>query len=156
MDRFERQVDPDGVLSPQERAARAEHARSAYFQSLALKSARTRAAKAAAAKQSKERARLELLAMAASTPPDEAARASCVYRYFDQAGTLLYVGKTVRGMTRVWEHTETSLWWPQVAYSTVEHFASDAQAAAAEQHAILTEQPLHNVRGVAHASHTAS
>lgn len=37
MARFEQQVDPDGVLSPGERAVRAEHARKAHFQRLALK-----------------------------------------------------------------------------------------------------------------------
>ncbi|MGH3968275.1 MAG: hypothetical protein ACRDTV_09240 [Mycobacterium sp.] len=41
-DKFERQVDPDGKLSPAERAKRAEHARKAYFARLALKSARVR------------------------------------------------------------------------------------------------------------------
>lgn len=40
--RFEAQVDPDGALPPDERARRAEHARKAYFQRLALKSARAR------------------------------------------------------------------------------------------------------------------
>ncbi|MGO1317129.1 MAG: hypothetical protein ACTMIR_08860 [Cellulomonadaceae bacterium] len=40
--RFEQQVDPDGLLLPDERARRAEHARKAYFQRLALKSARSR------------------------------------------------------------------------------------------------------------------
>jgi hypothetical protein len=40
--RFERQVDPDGVLDPAERAKRAEHARKAYFIGLALKSAAAR------------------------------------------------------------------------------------------------------------------
>ena len=30
LDRFERQVDPDGTLPPAERARRAEHARKAY------------------------------------------------------------------------------------------------------------------------------
>lgn len=40
--RFERQVDPDDLLSPEERHLRAESARRAYFQGLALKSARTR------------------------------------------------------------------------------------------------------------------
>jgi hypothetical protein len=42
LDRFERQVDPDGVLSTEERQRRAEHARKAYFLSLARKSARAR------------------------------------------------------------------------------------------------------------------
>ncbi len=42
LDRFERQVDSDGVLSPEERARRAEHARKAYFTRLALRSAQAR------------------------------------------------------------------------------------------------------------------
>lgn len=42
LERFERQVDPDGTLDPAERAVRAEHARRAYFQRLAQKSAAAR------------------------------------------------------------------------------------------------------------------
>ena len=42
MAKFEMEVDPEGVLPPQERAVRAEHLRKAYFQRLALKSARAR------------------------------------------------------------------------------------------------------------------
>lgn len=41
-DRFERQVDPDGVLDPATRARMAEHAKKAYFLSLSLKSAQAR------------------------------------------------------------------------------------------------------------------
>jgi hypothetical protein len=41
-DRFEREVDPDGSLSPEERSKRAANARSAYFSRLALKSAQAR------------------------------------------------------------------------------------------------------------------
>src|SRR4051794_15124263 len=40
--RFEREVDPDGVLPPEERARRAAHARRAHFQRMALKSAQLR------------------------------------------------------------------------------------------------------------------
>jgi len=40
--RFEREVDPDGQLPPEERARRAEHARKAYFARLALASATAR------------------------------------------------------------------------------------------------------------------
>lgn len=36
LDRFERQVDPDGVLEPAERARRAESARKAHFTRMAL------------------------------------------------------------------------------------------------------------------------
>jgi hypothetical protein len=45
MDRFERQVDPDGTLPADERAKRAESARKAYFTALALRSSRARAAR---------------------------------------------------------------------------------------------------------------
>lgn len=49
MDRFEREVDPEGVLTPADRARRAEHARKAYFTKLALASAKARGARKAAA-----------------------------------------------------------------------------------------------------------
>jgi hypothetical protein len=42
LDRFEREVDPDGVLPPAERAKRADHARTAYMLQLARKSAAAR------------------------------------------------------------------------------------------------------------------
>jgi hypothetical protein len=42
LDKFETQVDPDGKLTPAERAKRAEHARKAHFKRLALKSAQAR------------------------------------------------------------------------------------------------------------------
>lgn len=45
LDRFERDVDPDGILDPAERSRRADHARKAYFSRLAYLSAKTRAAK---------------------------------------------------------------------------------------------------------------
>lgn len=46
MAKFEREVDPAGTLPPDERARRAEHKRKAYFQRLALKSAKARRARA--------------------------------------------------------------------------------------------------------------
>lgn len=52
LDRFEKQVDPDGVLKPAERARRAEHARKAHFARMALKSAQARRARAARKEQS--------------------------------------------------------------------------------------------------------
>jgi len=41
-DRFEKQVDPEGILDPTERARRAASARKAYFLGLAAKSAAAR------------------------------------------------------------------------------------------------------------------
>ena len=46
LDRFEREVDPDGILTPQERARRAYHAKKAYFTRLAYRSAKARRARA--------------------------------------------------------------------------------------------------------------
>jgi hypothetical protein len=43
--RFEREVDPDGVLSPEERAKRVDTAMSTYFTQMALRSAQTRRAR---------------------------------------------------------------------------------------------------------------
>lgn len=43
--RFEREVDPDRVLPPEERAKRAEHARKAYMTKLAFQSSRARTAR---------------------------------------------------------------------------------------------------------------
>jgi hypothetical protein len=45
--RFEHEVDPDGLLHPEERRRRAEHARSAYFTRLSLAAAKARRAKRA-------------------------------------------------------------------------------------------------------------
>ncbi|HWH36016.1 MAG TPA: hypothetical protein VNT56_11950 [Acidimicrobiales bacterium] len=42
LDRFEREVDPEGVLPEAERIRRAGHARKAYFTRLALASAKAR------------------------------------------------------------------------------------------------------------------
>ena len=52
LDRFEREVDPEGVLLPQERAKRAEHLRKAYFARLALKSAQVRRRRASLPQES--------------------------------------------------------------------------------------------------------
>ncbi len=42
LNRFQREVDPEGKLPPDERARRAEHLRKAYFLRLALASAKAR------------------------------------------------------------------------------------------------------------------
>jgi hypothetical protein len=42
LDKFERQVDPEGTLLPAERAKRAESARKEHYARMALKSARAR------------------------------------------------------------------------------------------------------------------
>jgi hypothetical protein len=46
MNKFEQGADPNGVLSPEERARRAQHLRKLYFARLALRSADARRKKA--------------------------------------------------------------------------------------------------------------
>ncbi len=47
--RWDREVDPEGILAPDERARRADLARKAHYTRMALQSARVRSSKAAAA-----------------------------------------------------------------------------------------------------------
>jgi len=42
LEKFEKQVDPDGLLAPVERARRAENLKKAHYQRMALKSAQAR------------------------------------------------------------------------------------------------------------------
>ena len=55
LSRFEREVDPDGVLDPEDRAMRAAHARKAHMLRLAMASAKARAEKAAARRAARGR-----------------------------------------------------------------------------------------------------
>jgi len=48
IDRFDRQVDPDGTMPPAERARRSASARKAFYSRLALKSAQDRRARSLA------------------------------------------------------------------------------------------------------------
>ncbi len=51
LDKFEREVDPDGALDPADRAQRAERARKAHMAGLALKSAKARRLRAEARRE---------------------------------------------------------------------------------------------------------
>lgn len=55
VERFEKQVDPDGTMPPEERRLRAESAKKAYYTELALKSAQVRRIRKAEADKAKAR-----------------------------------------------------------------------------------------------------
>lgn len=70
-----------------------------------------------------------------------------VYRCFDDAGRLLYVGSTITSVrTRLAVHEKDAPWWPAVADVRVEQFTHELAARAAEVRAIRTENPAHNVK----------
>ena len=72
-------------------------------------------------------------------------RAHVLYRMFDVAGQLLYVGITVSVEARMTSHRGLQPWWPSVATIRLEHFPDRASVDRAELEAIRTEAPLHNV-----------
>lgn len=69
--RFERQVDPEGQLSAQERARRAELARKAYYAALAYASSKSRAQRKTERLKASERAALEQAHHAALAEADQ-------------------------------------------------------------------------------------
>lgn len=68
-----------------------------------------------------------------------------VYRYFDEAGDLLYVGCTKDVEARERQHRTASHWFPSVARRTVKQFADRDRARHAERVTVASEHPQHNV-----------
>lgn len=69
-----------------------------------------------------------------------------LYRFFDDQGSLLYVGLTVNLPTRLRDHHRGKAWWQSVARMTVQRYPTRAEVVFAERLAIIAEKPLHNVR----------
>ena len=67
-----------------------------------------------------------------------------LYRYWDKAGRLLYVGITNDLARRDFEHSKFSEWYVLVHERTDVSFISRALAAAEEIKVIQTEQPVWN------------
>ena len=67
-----------------------------------------------------------------------------LYRLFDQAGELLYVGITERGAQRWGEHRKSKEWWVEVATTKTTHYETRADALEAERLAIIKERPKFN------------
>lgn len=72
---------------------------------------------------------------------------TALYRFYDAADRLLYVGITSDPADRWARHAAEKPWWPEVARHAVEWLSSRDAALAAEAAAIVAEEPLHNVMG---------
>lgn len=68
-----------------------------------------------------------------------------LYRFWNCADELLYVGITARPWERWKQHRSEKAWWEEVAKVTIENFATRAEVKAAETTAIKTENPLYNI-----------
>lgn len=67
-----------------------------------------------------------------------------LYRHFDSAGRLLYIGIANSPKRRMYGHA-LAPWFKQVTRSTFQRLRNRAEAALAEVEAIRTEQPLWNI-----------
>ena len=75
---------------------------------------------------------------------EDAAKGPCVYRCFNEAGDLLYIGSTKTYLRRLQSHGTQSEWWPDVAATKAQRFPTLHEARVAERQAIGTENPIHN------------
>lgn len=71
-----------------------------------------------------------------------------VYRLYDFAGVLLYVGISDNPKRRFAQHADDKGWWYLVVRWTVEWFETRDAAVAAEARAIREECPAYNLAGV--------
>jgi predicted GIY-YIG superfamily endonuclease len=68
-----------------------------------------------------------------------------LYRHFDSAGVLLYVGISLSTFARLRQHKDHSRWFEKVATVSIENFDTREKAMAAERKAIKTESPQFNI-----------
>lgn len=73
-------------------------------------------------------------------------RRTAVYRLYDAAGDLLYVGATQSPRARFQHHATHKAWWPEVHKDDVQWHPDRAEALRAEAVAIREETPRYNTR----------
>lgn len=81
---------------------------------------------------------------------------TALYRHWNEAGRLLYVGISSNHFRRVGEHEALSHWFGEVSNITIEHFADRDEAVEAERSAILAERPIFNIAHNREASTVAT
>jgi hypothetical protein len=77
-----------------------------------------------------------------ATPSDPTP--TSVYRYYDSAGILIYVGITKQGIGRNVQHNGTKGWWQFVASQQVDHCETRPDAQAREIELIQRHRPPFN------------
>ena len=71
-----------------------------------------------------------------------------VYRIFNSADVLLYVGCTDNLKRRMDHHAKRQRWWDEVSRIETEWHPSRTEAECAEDQAIAEERPLYNIAGL--------
>ena len=72
-----------------------------------------------------------------------------LYRFYSDAGHLLYVGITSDPGRRFGQHSATKAWWPEVRGITLEWYADRDDVEHAERRAIRVEKPIWNAQRAA-------
>lgn len=72
---------------------------------------------------------------------------TALYRLYDAAERLLYVGISTQPETRWTQHATDKPWWSLVRRRAVEWHPDRAAAEGAERSAVQTEEPLYNTAG---------
>ena len=77
----------------------------------------------------------------------EAAKSEVIqlYRHFDKAGKLLYVGISLNAVYRLAQHRDCAHWFEEIARIDIELFPNRREALFAERKAIANENPRHNL-----------
>jgi predicted GIY-YIG superfamily endonuclease len=73
-------------------------------------------------------------------------RPSSLYRLFSISGELLYIGITIAFERRMYEHSRYTDWYADVDSYHTEQIIDRRDAMEAEEYAIKTERPIHNIR----------
>jgi hypothetical protein len=74
-------------------------------------------------------------------------RIGAIYRCFDKAGELIYIGVTDSPGARHATHKRERTWWPEVVEVLWEFYPTYGAAIDAERDAIEAEQPRYNKIG---------
>lgn len=69
---------------------------------------------------------------------------TAVYKHYDAAGLLLYVGVAADPYSRDRQHRRDSPWYHHIASTSVVWFETREEALAVERKTIVQERPLHN------------
>lgn len=81
---------------------------------------------------------------------------TALYRHFDEAGNLLYVGISLNAVARLSQHAQGSTWAGDIRRVTVEMFSARKPALVAEANAIKSERPRFNKKHSVRPKHTSS
>lgn len=68
-----------------------------------------------------------------------------LYRHYDTAGTLLYVGISLNAMARTVQHRDASRWYDESVRMEIQRFPSRRDLLLAEREAIRKEKPKYNI-----------